>query len=88
MGDNPKGIFDVIGSWFDPNVNNAVDDAEKSRLPGPTKKLNVVSIVLNLLLTQFGIGGFLAEIIKKLLGPFIDSIVGEKNASGEFQHKK
>lgn len=86
MSPDPKGIFDVIGSWFDPNVNTAVNDAEKTNLPGSKKKLNVVSIILDLLLTQFGIGGWLAEIIKKLLGPFIDDIVTKKNDSGEFTH--
>lgn len=87
MSPDPKGVFDVIGSWFNPNVNTAVNDAEKTDRPGSEKKLDVIDIVLKLLLAQFGIGGWLAEIIKKLLGPFIDSIVGEKNASGEFQHK-
>lgn len=82
MSPDPKGIFDVIGGWFDNEANNAVNDAEKTGFSGPTKKLNVISLLLDIL----GIGGWVGKLIEKLLGSFIDGIVSEKNTSGEFKH--
>lgn len=86
MGDNPGGILGMIGGVFEKlsrdQFNDSINKAETSNKPGPEKK----QTVLNELLDFLGVSGLLRLAITWVVGFVIDTIVGEKNASGEFTH--